>query len=158
MSVMGSLCTPPRTGSSCWPRGERIQDGGAKRTTLHPYTAISSLRCPTGAHLPLPGENVPYCQKLTASHITCRQTGIGQIFSLERGGHSKPLVELFSWCVWVDEKSRRAGRGLQGGSVFSQSRQGTGTILLPSVLPFAAAQSMWWASSNCNAIPLCVLP
>lgn len=157
--MIGSLCTPPRAGSSCWPRGERIQHGGTKRTTFHPYTAVSSLHCPTGGHLPLPGENPPYCQKLaviTASHTTCRWTDIGQIFSLELGGHSKPLVELFSWCVWVNEKRRRSGRGLQGGGVFSQSRQGT--ILLPSALPFVAAQSMWWASTNCDALPLCVLP
>lgn len=133
---MGPICTPPRAGSSFWPRGDSIQDGGTKRTTLHLYTAFSSLHCPAGAQLPLPGENQPYWQKLagiTDSHTACRQTGIGQIFSLEFGGHSKPLVELFhgvyGWVRKVGERaeisrvelcSPRAGKALAPFSFFQR--------------------------------------
>lgn len=50
------------------------------------------------------------------------------------------------------------GRNLQGGGVFSQSRQGIGTVLLPSVVPFAAAQTVQCASTNHDELPLCLLP
>lgn len=154
MAVMGPICAPPRAGSRCWPRGYSIQDGDTKRRTLHLYLLIltlsnwNSFTSPRGKPALLSkarsDNRLPHCLQ------SGRTYGKFSAWNLE--GTACGVV---SWCVWVGEKSRRAGRGLQGGGVFSQDGQGDGTILLPSVVPFAAARSVQCASTNRDALPLC---
>lgn len=152
VAVEGPVCAASRAGSSCWPRRDNIPEGGTKGTFL-------SLHCPAGAHLPVPGENQPYCQKLamaTGCHAAGRQTGHRSHFQL---GMWSTLVELFRGVYgWVREVGERTEVSRVELCSFSQSRQSIGTILLPAVEPFTAAQSMSCAISDCDALPLCVLP
>lgn len=66
-----------------------VQRGG------HFISTFSSLQHPAGAHLPVPGEDQPYCQELavaTGCHAAGRQAGYRAHFQL---GTWSTLAELF---------------------------------------------------------------
>lgn len=102
---------------------------------------FSSSHCPAGAHLPLPRENQPHCQKpavITDSHAACRQTGHRANFQL--GIRRTRLVEFFHGvCGWVRKVGERAEVSRVELCSPRAGRALAPFLLLPSAVPFAAS-------------------